>query len=55
VNHPSILFWDNGNEGGWNSENDDEFAKHDPQKRPVLHPGPLSPPFSFRHEHAALP
>ena len=38
VNHPSILFWDNGNEGGWNSENDDEFAKWDPQKRPVLHP-----------------
>ncbi len=38
VNHPSILFWDNGNEGGENPENDDEFAKHDPQKRPVLHP-----------------
>lgn len=48
VNHPSILFWDNGNEGGWNTENDDEFAKHDPQQRPVLHPGPLSPPFAFR-------
>jgi len=48
VNHPSILFWDNGNEGGWNTENDDEFAKHDPQARPVLHPGPLSPPFAFR-------
>lgn len=48
VNHPSILFWDNGNEGGWNTENDDEFAKHDPQSRPVLHPGPLSPPFAFR-------
>jgi hypothetical protein len=38
VNHPSILFWDNGNEGGWNRENDDEFAKWDPQRRPVLHP-----------------
>lgn len=38
VNHPSILFWDNGNEGGENVENDDEFAKHDPQQRPVLHP-----------------
>src|SRR6185369_16857700 len=32
VNHPSILFWDNGNEGGWNKENDDEFARWDPQK-----------------------
>jgi len=38
VNHPSILFWDNGNEGGWNKENDDEFARWDPQKREVLHP-----------------
>jgi hypothetical protein len=38
VNHPSILFWDNGNEGGWNTENDGEFAKWDPQRRPVLHP-----------------
>lgn len=38
VNHPSILFWDNGNEGGWNTELDGEFAKWDPQPRPVLHP-----------------
>jgi hypothetical protein len=38
VNHPSILFWDNGNEGGWNTELDDEFAKYDPQRRTVLHP-----------------
>ncbi len=38
VNHPSILFWNNGNEGGWNTANDGEFAKWDPQKRPVLHP-----------------
>ena len=38
VNHPSILFWDNGNEGGWNTNVDDEFARWDPQKREVLHP-----------------
>lgn len=38
VNHPSILFWDNGNEGGWNEKNDGEFAKWDPQGRKVLHP-----------------
>lgn len=48
VNHPSVLFWDNGNEGGWNPEVDDEFVQHDPQRRPVLRPGPLSPPFVFR-------
>ncbi|MFG1602668.1 glycoside hydrolase family 2 TIM barrel-domain containing protein [Actinoplanes sp. NPDC049265] len=38
VNHPSILFWDNGNEGGWNTALDDDFALYDPQKRKVLHP-----------------
>jgi hypothetical protein len=38
VNHPSILFWDNGNEGGWNTAVDDDFAKWDPQQRNVLHP-----------------
>jgi hypothetical protein len=38
VNHPSVLFWDNGNEGGWNRENDAEFARWDPQRRAVLHP-----------------
>jgi hypothetical protein len=38
VNHPAILFWDNGNEGGWNTELDGEFARWDPQARPVLHP-----------------
>ena len=38
VNHPSIVFWDNGNEGGFNPELDGEFAKYDPQKRTVLHP-----------------
>ncbi len=38
VNHPSILFWDNGNEGGWNRALDGEFALYDPQRRRVLHP-----------------
>ncbi|WP_410631278.1 glycoside hydrolase family 2 TIM barrel-domain containing protein [Amycolatopsis sp. cmx-4-83] len=38
VNHPSILFWDNGNEGGWNTALDDDFGRHDPQRRAVLHP-----------------
>ena len=42
VNHPSILFWDNGNEGGWNAKNDGEFAKWDPQARAVLHPFAVS-------------
>ncbi|HVX83669.1 MAG TPA: glycoside hydrolase family 2 TIM barrel-domain containing protein [Phycisphaerae bacterium] len=41
VNHPSILFWDNGNEGGWNNNLNDDFDKYDPQNRHVLHPWEL--------------
>ena len=38
VNHPSVIWWSNGNEKGWNTELDGEFHKYDPQRRPVLHP-----------------
>lgn len=38
VNHPSVIWWANGNEKGWNTELDGEFHKHDPQRRPVIHP-----------------
>lgn len=38
VNHPSILFWDNGNEGGFNRDLDGEYPLYDPQQRRVLHP-----------------
>jgi hypothetical protein len=38
ANHPSIIFWDNGNEGGTNKELDVEFSKYDLLKRPVIHP-----------------
>lgn len=38
VNHPSIIFWDNGNEGGTNKELDDDFGFYDFSKRPVIHP-----------------
>jgi hypothetical protein len=39
VNHPSVIFWDNGNEGGWNKTVDESFGRYDPQHRTVLHPG----------------
>jgi Glycosyl hydrolases family 2, TIM barrel domain/Glycosyl hydrolases family 2, sugar binding domain/Glycosyl hydrolases family 2 len=39
LNHPSVLLWDNGDEGGWNPALDGEFAALDPQSRAVLHPG----------------
>ncbi|HEY5470045.1 MAG TPA: glycoside hydrolase family 2 TIM barrel-domain containing protein [Bacteroidales bacterium] len=38
VNHPSIVFWDNGNEGGFNKDVRGDYALYDPQKRTVLEP-----------------
>ncbi|MDW7979912.1 MAG: glycoside hydrolase family 2 TIM barrel-domain containing protein [Verrucomicrobiales bacterium] len=38
VNHPCILFWCNGNEGGFNTNLDSVFAQFDIQNRRVLHP-----------------
>lgn len=38
VNHPSIILWDNGNEGGWNTNLDADFNQLDPQHRAVNHP-----------------
>ncbi|MEO0338035.1 MAG: glycoside hydrolase family 2 TIM barrel-domain containing protein, partial [Bacteroidota bacterium] len=38
VNHPSIVLWANGNEGGWNTELDDDFGQWDIQNREVIHP-----------------
>jgi len=37
-NHPSIVFWDNGNEGGFNFEIVPEYSVWDLQNRHVLHP-----------------
>jgi hypothetical protein len=36
--HPSVIFWANGNEGGFNRELDRLYAGWDVQKRPVIHP-----------------
>jgi beta-galactosidase/beta-glucuronidase len=38
ANHPSIIFWDNGNEGGTNKELDHLFNQYDYSARPVIHP-----------------
>lgn len=37
-NHPSVVFWDNGNEGGFNYDLEPEFRSADLQKRTVLYP-----------------
>ncbi|MEM9258439.1 MAG: glycoside hydrolase family 2 TIM barrel-domain containing protein, partial [Bacteroidota bacterium] len=38
VNHPSIILWSNGNEGGHNHELLPLYDQYDPQKRTVIHP-----------------
>jgi hypothetical protein len=38
VNHPCIIAWDNGNEDGWNTSVDNQYALWDPQNRHVNHP-----------------
>jgi hypothetical protein len=37
ANHPSVIFWSNGNEGGHNKELDSHYAMYDHSKRPVIH------------------
>lgn len=38
INHPSVILWDNGNEGGHNVDLDPLFDHYDIQKRTVIHP-----------------
>ena len=44
VNHPAIVIWDNGNEGGFNFDLDPLFDQLDIQGRPLIHPWAV-----FRH------
>lgn len=37
ANHPSIIFWSNGNEGGHNFDLDTLFGSYDSSDRPVIH------------------
>lgn len=49
ANHASILWWANGNEGGWNKAVDGEFPRWDIQHRPVLHPWDPFSGFQTKH------
>jgi hypothetical protein len=40
ANHPCVVLWANGNEGGHNHELVPDYARLDPQSRPVIHPTP---------------
>ena len=49
VNHPSVIFWSNGNEGGFNYELEPVFTALDPQKRVVLYPWANHNGFETKH------
>ena len=49
VNHPSIIFWSNGNEGGFNFELEPVFKQLDPQQRVVLYPWSNRNGFETKH------
>ncbi len=38
VNHPAVVLWANGNEGGFNRTVDKNYHIYDPQRRHVIHP-----------------
>jgi hypothetical protein len=49
VNHPAIVVWANGNEGGHNKALDHFFPELDPQRRPVVHPWQLYSGIETQH------
>jgi hypothetical protein len=38
VNHPSVVLWANGNEGGFNFDLLPDYLRHDIQQRPIIQP-----------------
>lgn len=56
VNHPCVFIWSNGNEGGWNTAVDKDFAVLDPQRRHVVHPWSSFDGLDTRHyPHGDMP
>jgi len=48
-NRPSVIFWANGNEGGWNGDLDETFREQDRWRRPVIHPDATRRGIDARH------
>ena len=48
-NHPSVVIWDHGNEGGWDFANEKGFHEYDIQKRPIIYPWLLRNGVETRH------
>jgi hypothetical protein len=49
VNHPSVVLWANGNEGGHNPALDPVFKQFDIQKRAVIYPWRIHDGFDTQH------
>lgn len=48
-NSPSVVIWCNGNEGGWDFDNEKWFYEYDLQDRPVLYPWLLRNGMDLHH------
>ncbi len=48
-NHPSIIMWAHGNEGGWDLSSEKWFHHYDLQNRPVIYPWALRNGIDTRH------
>lgn len=49
VNHPSVVIWASGNEGGFNYELEADFRRYDIQKRIVIYPWSIHGGMNTRH------
>lgn len=49
VNHPSIIWWSNGNEGGFNYDLESTFYAYDPQHRSIIYPWSNRNGYETRH------
>lgn len=47
--HPCVIWWSNGNEGGWNTALDRYFRELDISGRPLLHPWAATGAFETKH------
>lgn len=49
VNHPSVVIWASGNEGGFNYELESDFHRYDIQQRIVIYPWSIHDGMNTRH------
>lgn len=49
VNHPSVVIWASGNEGGFNYELEADFHRYDIQRRTIIYPWSIRDGINTRH------